>query len=468
MILLVVLLCLIVLIELACVKVHRKSVMDTRVSTLKSTDYSTQRRSKVMAMAQGGAAAFVLVLAAVLKITPIALIVTFLFYAGIRAGTALEDRATAKDSRALRLSKLFVARETSDARFAFYFSAPRPQDIYHVTMWLEALKSVGHKFLVVVREQQHLSEVPVSQEFECVTFAGLPVNQRLLPASCRAVFYANNSMFNIDVIRGNTKMEHVQLLHGDSDKPPSFSPVSKAYNKLFVAGQMAVERYANNNVAVAPERFRIVGRPQIEPQDVTPNNRKTVVYMTTWAGNFEDSNFSSFSQSIKILKTVSERGGVDEIIFKPHPVSQKDPNWESVRTQFFDLARTAKIPVKWAEPEESPFELYAKADVLISDISSTIIDYLHGGKPYIVTNPQGFSDEVLKNYPSVDGGYMCSQNADNVADLVKLALDEDPLAEERERVRQFAFGDLDRPRGEAFREACWEIISKPVKTSDMA
>ncbi len=458
----IVVLSLVLLVEGACIVLHTRAVRVTRVSNNPDTDYSVVPRSKHLSFTLTGITVLALAVVAALQLGPWSLSAVFISYLTARAAMALQEYFNASHSRGLRLSETLVASDMADSRFAFYFSGARALDVYHVTMWLDALKSLGHKFVVVVREKKHLSSIPESDAYQCVTFAGVPATQRLLPASCRAVFYANNSMHNIDVIRSGSSKKHVQLLHGDSDKPPSFNPVSKAYNQLFVAGEMAVDRYAKNQVQISRNRFAIVGRPQLQPIEASKGGT-TVVYMTTWSGNFEDSNFSSFNQAIKILKAASQQAGVDEVIFKPHPVSNQDPNWEKVRGQFSELVAKSATPIRWAEHDESPFELYAKADVLISDISSTIIDYLYAGKPYIVTNPQGFSGAVLKNYASVDGGYLCDQDVGNVAELVALALGEDPMAEKREEVRRYAFGDFGRPSGEAFREACWELIGEPAK-----
>ena len=60
------------------------------------------------------------------------------------------------------------------------------------------------------------------------------------------------------------RMTHVWLHHGDSDKEASFRRKSAAYDVLVVAGQAAIDRYAAHGVHIPPEKFRILGRPQIE------------------------------------------------------------------------------------------------------------------------------------------------------------------------------------------------------------
>src|SRR5699024_12219569 len=62
-----------------------------------------------------------------------------------------------------------------------------------------------------------------------------------------------------DLIVSYTQLTHVQLNHGESDKGPSFSPVFRSYDKDFVAGQAAIDRFAANGVAM-PASGRASGR----------------------------------------------------------------------------------------------------------------------------------------------------------------------------------------------------------------
>ena len=46
------------------------------------------------------------------------------------------------------------------------------------------------------------------------------------------------------------QLTHIQLLHGDSDKASSFNPVTAMFDRIFVAGQAAIDRYAANGVLI--------------------------------------------------------------------------------------------------------------------------------------------------------------------------------------------------------------------------
>src|SRR5690625_6533680 len=59
-------------------------------------------------------------------------------------------------------------------------------------------------------------------------------------------------------------LTHIQLLHGESDKASSANPVTRMYDRDFVAGQAAIDRFEKFGVSMHPDIFRIVGRPQVE------------------------------------------------------------------------------------------------------------------------------------------------------------------------------------------------------------
>ena len=445
-------------VETINVVLMRRAVKSTRVATGSGSEYMLGGWAKWIDLGVPVVTLTSLFVVNIMTNSFVAGAIVVVLYLVVRAGTIKQNLRSANATLVLRMSEVLSKPEIENARFAFFFSGPHMLDPYHVTMWLEPLISLNIPFLIVVQQRKHLAKIPVSDHYSTVCIENIPGNVPILNDSIKAVFYANNANRNFAMMKLYSDKKHIQLLHGDSDKPPSYHPTAKAYDYLFVAGQMGVDRYASNNVHIRPEAFKIVGRPQLNYIPAERKETATLVYMPTWAGDFEDMNFSSFSMAPQIIENLLKVEGIDEIIFKPHPVSYKDPNWNKVRADFEALATKSSIPVRWAAHNESPFDLYAKADVLISDISSTIIDYLYSGKPYLVTNPQGFSKKELEKYPSVAGGYLCDSDAKNVTALVRLALGDDPMVAKRNEVKHYAFGDLERPRGEAFREACLEVL----------
>jgi len=77
-------------------------------------------------------------------------------------------------------------------------------------------------------------------------------------------------------------------------------------------------------VSIPAEKFRIVGRPQVE--DVVPVTTPissiatpTVLYAPTWRGHVEETMLYSLPSGERIVSALLERGAT--VIFRPHPFS---------------------------------------------------------------------------------------------------------------------------------------------------
>ena len=91
-------------------------------------------------------------------------------------------------------------------------------------------------------------------------------------------------------------MLHVHVNHGESDKQSMASNNAKAYDRVFVAGEAAVERHRAGLMEFDPARLVRVGRPQL---DLHPGAaafrepRRTVLYAPTWEGDADYNDYSS-------------------------------------------------------------------------------------------------------------------------------------------------------------------------------
>ncbi len=143
--------------------------------------------------------------------------------------------------------------------------------------------------------------------------------------SLRAAFYVQGSPANTTFQR--YPLTHVWLNHGDSDKQANYHPRHATYSKLFVSGQQGIDRYAAHGIEVPPDRFVVVGRPQIEEIQVRdtplpPEAPRTVLYGPTWKGGRPSTNYSSLPVGEQIVRRLLDRGAT--VIFRPHPLSYTD------------------------------------------------------------------------------------------------------------------------------------------------
>lgn len=466
MLIFVLLIILVLLTELVARLYETRQIAQTRVSTLSETDYSIPPLGK--SLAAGGLVAALITMAAGLfwPVPPVGGLAVLALFVVLRATLSGQVVAAARVSMPARLREAITHPEIRKARIAFYFSAPDLEQPEHVRIWVDEINELNTPWFVILREPHNLKAF---DEANLPTAVLVPDDTALgtcLPPQTRVVFYANNGQKNRKMMTFHPDVLHIQLLHGDSDKPPSYSPLTQNYDLVFVAGQMGIDRYAQNGVHIPKEKFRIIGRPQVRgisdtPRDAAAGLRK-IIYMPTWRGFFKDTQFSSLDRASAIIETVLATNERLELHFKPHPLSYKDPIWPQFKRDI-QAALARKRPNGnlgvFREDGTSPFDLYNEADLLITDISSVMIDFLYSGKPFLVVQPSGFDAADAPRFPSLAASYQVLATLENLPAQLEAAMVDDPLDAKREDIRAYAFGDYGRPPGEAFRETCIALLN---------
>ncbi|MEU7652859.1 CDP-glycerol glycerophosphotransferase family protein [Micromonospora taraxaci] len=333
--------------------------------------------------------------------------------------------------------------------FVLYFSAP-PGSEYQVTMWLPYLERIGRPFLVMLREPEFLAPIAAATDAPVVYCPTLRAMDEALVPSLRAAFYVNHGAKNSHCIRF-TQLTHVQLHHGDSDKAPSANPVSGIFDRIFVAGPAAIDRYARAGVQIPADKFVVVGRPQVESIQVRQEPARglahpTVLYTPTWTGHHADADYCSLPVAEQLLRRLLERGAT--VILRAHPYTTQNP--ASARqlgrlTELLtaDRARTGRQHVFGSAARElSLTECVNSSDALVSDVSGVISDYLYSGKPYAVTDMGGEGDRFVERFPLAGSGYVLRRDMSNVDEVLTDLLDTDPLAEARWATRRRYLGDF--------------------------
>ena len=368
------------------------------------------------------------------------------------------------------LSDVRDALEALAPTFAVHFSGS-PGAAYQVGMWLPYLDRVGEPYVILVRERHSalaLAELTERPVIICSTLAAL--DAAVVP-SLRAMFYVNNGMKNTHSVRF-AHLTHVQLLHGDSDKPPSFSPVTAMYDRVFVAGQAGIDRYAANGVSIPPERFVIVGRPQVEAIRIADRPiggvaDPTVLYAPTWQGHYADSNFCSLPVADHLIAALLQRRV--RVIMRPHPYSAKDRESAAqiarVEAMLAEDARNGGPAHLWgasASADISLFECFDLSDALLSDVSSVVSDYLYSQKPFAVTDMLDQGEEFAAAFPVARAAYVVRRDLANLDDVLDGLLRTDPLAPVRRDMRAYYLGNFaPESYAEAFFSAARDAIHAP-------
>ncbi len=334
--------------------------------------------------------------------------------------------------------------------FVVYTS--RPDDAsYQVAMWLPYLERAGRPFLIMTRNGVPAEALAGLTSAPVIEARAVRTVDSLVVPSLRAAFYVNASSGNGAFVR-NSSIQHVYLGHGDSDKPPSYNPTHAMYDQIFAAGPAAVRRYAAHGVHISPDKFRIVGRPQVE--DVRPAeapiatiDEPTVLYAPTWRGHVEETMLYSLPAGDAIVAALIERGAT--VIFRPHPFSYDYPeDTEMVRRiqqrLAADARRSSRAHVFGAEAEtnRSILDVINDSDAMVSDVSSVASDYLFSGKPLAMVAVPAEPEVFVAEYPIARASYVIRADLANLSEVLDELLGPDPQAGQRAAVRSDYLGDF--------------------------
>jgi hypothetical protein len=333
--------------------------------------------------------------------------------------------------------------------FVLHFSAP-PGSEYQVTMWLPYLERIGRPFVVLVREPEFLATIAAATTAPVVYCPTTRSMDEVLVPSLRVAFYVNHGAKNSHCIRF-TQLTHVQLHHGDSDKAPSANPVSAIFDRIFVAGEAAVDRYARAGIDIPAEKFVVVGRPQVEAIEVRSRpvrglTNPTVLYTPTWTGHNADADYCSLPVAEPLLRRLVDRGAT--VILRAHPYTAQNPASSRQLARLHDLlaadrARTGRAHLYGAAASKLTLtDCVNRADALVSDVSGVLSDWLYSGKPYAVTDMGTDGDRFVERFPLAAAGYVLPGDMTDLDDVLTRLLDTDPLAEARWATRARYLGDF--------------------------
>ncbi|RNE59111.1 glycosyl transferase [Cryobacterium tepidiphilum] len=354
--------------------------------------------------------------------------------------------------------------------FAVHWDAPEGTD-YQLAMWLPFLERLGEKFFVIVRNEESFPDVVRLTTAPVLLRKELADMDAVVVPTLRAAFYVNNAVRNSHFVR-YPQLKHVQLNHGDSDKAPSYNPVFRMFDKDFVAGQAAIDRFAAHGVDAPPQLFEIVGRPQVADVEVAASAGKvqavkTVLYAPTWAGFHIDSAYSSLPIGVAIVEALIARGC--DVVYRPHPYTGRTKGLEAESARIKELlAKDAEasgrnhVLGERAEQAMSLVDCFNASDALISDVSSVVPDFLYSEKPFAVCAMLGSLDAFVEGFPIARGGYTIAADGSNLDAVLDDLLGDDPLRPARHSLKTYFLGDIPPERYvDVFLDAARRMLRQP-------
>ncbi|WP_270886437.1 hypothetical protein [Pedococcus sp. 5OH_020] len=394
--------------------------------------------------------------------------------AGAVAGLALVDglRAARDTTADAAVRALAGALEAYAPDLVLYYSRPEAVG-YIANVWMPTLEALPHRTVVMVREAYNEPLIQ-TDSIPVVRVSAANDIERVLPRSVHLALYPSNVAKNNHLIRLPGIFD-VFIGHGDSDKGGSATVLTRIFDEAWVSGPAARDRYRVADVGVRDEQVREVGRPQLREiqrheaplteshagHDEVSSWEYTVLYAPTREGFFASWEYSSVvSQGGVILDTLLRTPGV-RVLFKPHPgTGTDDPLFAEEVEQLRGIVRTAGPPHEVVSGVEGLYAAFNRADLLVSDVSSVITDFLASGKPYVVTNPTSMADaEFRAHFPSAQGAYILSGDGSELGRLLQDAWHRDSLSVARARTAAYLLGDTSQPPLERFIDAVDTVLA---------
>ena len=319
--------------------------------------------------------------------------------------------------------------------FILYFSGSN-KTTFQINSWLPVINKLKYKFIILIRERYHYDyfiDKTIPTIFLNTTRL---VEEISMIDSIKAALYISNVGKNIHSIRSQY-LKHIFIGHGDSDKSSSANNLMKLYDYMFVAGDAHIDRIKKQNLFVPHDYFFKIGRPQIEltidkKNKTSKKNKLNILYAPTWEGYYEDSCYSSLKDIGKNILNFFN-SSTYELIFKPHPLLG------TVDSSY--LKTTINLSKASHFKSNILYDYFANADILISDISAILSDFLYFNKPIIVYKPK-FVEDIHKEYPLTKCAYIIDYNT-NLEKLINEIKKNDYLYEKREKMKEYVMGNDD-------------------------
>jgi len=343
---------------------------------------------------------------------------------------------------------------------------------FHIGLWSPFLERTGQPFTVVTTDA--LAFQRVADRYTMPVIYAPKGDRRairaMLPTTVRAALYVF-SRDNDDFLKVR-RMTHVWLHHGDSDKEASCRRKSAAYDVLVVAGQAAIDRYTSHGVHIPPEKFRILGRPQIEnirtvTGSISAIDKPVVLYAPTWYSADHRYHHSSLPIGPTIVSALLARNAT--VIFRPHPANRRLPEAAAAIAEIHELLRAdaeaTSRPHRWDAAASDPTfaELANAADAMVADVSGVVTDFMQSLKPFAMVATGDKTDIFRARFPSSRSAYVIEWDLSTLDDALDAMLGDDPLASTRVERRDYYLGGYDNGESaHAFVRCLQSLTADPI------
>lgn len=348
----------------------------------------------------------------------------------------------------------------SETVLAVYPDAPA--NLYQLRLWLPTLERLTLPTAVVVQDSRVAAALRAETALPVYAIGRYSTFEAMVErGSARLALYPAHHTRNFQIMR-RADLAHVYLGHGESDKAVSASNQLKAYDFTFASGQSAIDRASALPFYDAPSRMIVVGRPQLAHLDRGPRPAETmttVLYAPTWEGDQPSMRYGSVAALGTTL--VSGLLAADfRVVYRPHPrAGLSDPAAavadRAVRSLLAEAAERAPDAGHRVSSGGDVIDELNRADLLVTDLSSLVVDWLPTGRPLLVTTMPGAVEAASRVLAAVP---RLAPTDDPVA-RVRQVLAEGVDPEDRSALVTYYLGAITDPQA-AFEAGCVEVMAR--------
>ncbi|MEI6622826.1 MAG: CDP-glycerol glycerophosphotransferase family protein [Actinomycetes bacterium] len=431
----------------------------------------------------------------------------------LTAATGWMIKTVGNPFRAAILRSVRQAITDLHPQVCLYVSGTDVASLYQIRGWLATMERVREPAIILMRSHEQFEELGPTT----IPTVSMPMTNDFVSmdlSSLRAGLYLANTGDIIHLVREPSAMSAF-IGHGDSDKASSFNPYSKVYDQLWLAGEAGANRYRRANIGVHEDQFVYVGRPQLDAIETRDAGRRsdhvpTILYAPTWEGVATEQQYTSLlGESVALIEAILASTTPVRVVYKPHPYTgrrlpqarnvhrrivalldtanersghAKQPSQKLPSAQRAELASRSAIAAAdalaefserfWNELdphahvviEGGDLDLYAcfnAADVLVTDVSSVISDFMASDKPFAVFNTSSADEPGFRRrFPSTRAGIVISPSGEEFAEIIGVALGQwpDDYAHIRAALRQELLGPLTPTATARFVDAVTDLV----------
>lgn len=315
--------------------------------------------------------------------------------------------------------------------------------------WVPVFVQAEAKFLLLLRNEAFFEWVKKEYPWISVAFArrGVDVEEvlSLLP-DAKTIFYPSSTGNNIHLVRFN-HLNHIFIGHGDSDKASSAHKALRLYDEVWTAGQGHIDRFENSDFDTAHIKFVKVGRPNL--RNILASSQTywrermepRVLYLPTWEGAVEETNYSSISFSGQIIREVQNLLDAHMMI-KYHPFTGgRDNKLKNTSKMTEEIVSSESLNAAVLDASIEISTVIPNNNIFICDISGVITECLAADAPIFVYIPKDKEIKVASsNIKYEDYCYIYSNIEELLEKITRVINGDDYLMEGRKKAIEYFIG----------------------------